>query len=131
MTEQTTIDETVRTPGPSAQEAKELARPSPFARVLSLALPGVGHVLSGRPFAGMWLVLAWGALLGSLWLGWNAITGIRRRSRPGQRTYVRKDAIPKIRSGLGIAILSTSRGLMTDRAARKAGVGGELLCEVW
>jgi small subunit ribosomal protein S8 len=61
----------------------------------------------------------------------NAITGIRRRSRPGQRTYVRKDAIPKIRSGLGIAILSTSRGLMTDRAARKAGVGGELLCEVW
>ena len=61
----------------------------------------------------------------------NAITGLRRRSRPGQRTYVRKDAIPKIRSGLGIAILSTSRGLMTDRAARKAGVGGELLCEVW
>jgi small subunit ribosomal protein S8 len=61
----------------------------------------------------------------------NAITGVRRRSRPGQRTYVGKDAIPKIRSGLGIAILSTSRGLMTDRAARKAGVGGELLCEVW
>ena len=41
------------------------------------------------------------------------------------------DTIPKVRSGLGIAILSTSRGLMTDRAARKAGVGGELLCEVW
>jgi small subunit ribosomal protein S8 len=61
----------------------------------------------------------------------NAITGVRRRSRPGQRTYVGKDSIPKIRSGLGIAILSTSRGLMTDRAARKAGVGGELLCEVW
>ena len=61
----------------------------------------------------------------------NAITEMRRRSRPGQRTYVGKDAIPKIRSGLGIAILSTSRGLMTDRAARKAGVGGELLCEVW
>ena len=61
----------------------------------------------------------------------NAITGVRRRSRPGQRTYVGKDSIPKIRSGLGIAILSTSRGLMTDWAARKAGVGGELLCEVW
>jgi len=61
----------------------------------------------------------------------NAITGLRRRSRPGQRTYVRHGTIPKIRSGLGIAILSTSRGLMTDRAARKAGVGGELLCEVW
>src|SRR3954470_6315448 len=61
----------------------------------------------------------------------NAITGLRRRSRPGQRMYVRHGTIPKIRSGLGIAILSTSRGLMTDRAARKAGLGGELLCEVW
>jgi small subunit ribosomal protein S8 len=61
----------------------------------------------------------------------NAITGLRRRSRPGQRMYVRHGAIPKVRSGLGIAILSTSRGLMTDRAARKAGLGGELLCEVW
>jgi small subunit ribosomal protein S8 len=63
--------------------------------------------------------------------GLNAITGLRRRSRPGQRVYVGHEGIPKIRSGLGIAILSTSRGLMTDRAARKAGVGGELLCEVW
>ena len=52
----------------------------------------------------------------------NAITGLRRRSRPGQRTYVRHGTIPKVRSGLGIAILSTSKGLMTDRAARKAGV---------
>jgi len=61
----------------------------------------------------------------------NAITGLRRRSRPGQRKYVGHGAIPKVRSGLGIAVLSTSHGLMTDRAARKAGVGGELLCEVW
>jgi len=61
----------------------------------------------------------------------NAITGLRRRSRPGQRVYVRTDEIPKVRSGLGVAILSTSRGLMTDRMARKAGVGGELICEVW
>jgi small subunit ribosomal protein S8 len=63
--------------------------------------------------------------------GTNAITGLRRRSRPGQRVYVKHTDIPRIRSGLGVAILSTSRGLMTDRAARKAGVGGELLCEVW
>jgi len=76
MTE-TTIDETVRTPGPSAEEAKALAKPSGLARVVSLVLPGVGHILAGRPFAGMWLVLAWGALLGSTWLGWEAITGIR------------------------------------------------------
>ena len=61
----------------------------------------------------------------------NAITGLRRWSRPGQRIYVKRDQIPKVRSGLGIAILSTSHGLMTDRAARKMGVGGELLCEVW
>jgi small subunit ribosomal protein S8 len=61
----------------------------------------------------------------------NAITGLRRLSRPGQRMYVPATAVPKVRNGLGIAILSTSRGVMTDREARKLGVGGELLCEVW
>jgi len=61
----------------------------------------------------------------------SAIQAIRRVSRPGQRIYVRHDTIPKIRSGLGMAILSTSRGVLTDRQARKMGVGGELLCEVW
>jgi len=61
----------------------------------------------------------------------NVIQEIHRISRPGQRKYVAHDAIPRIRSGLGIAILSTSRGVMTDRQARKLGVGGELLCEVW
>ena len=61
----------------------------------------------------------------------NAITGLRRRSRPGQRVYVKTNDIPKVRSGLGVGVLSTSRGLMTDRAARKAGVGGELMFEVW
>jgi small subunit ribosomal protein S8 len=61
----------------------------------------------------------------------NAIQGLRRVSRPGQRRYVSKDQLPKVRSGLGISVLTTSRGLMTDRAARKAGLGGELICEVW
>jgi small subunit ribosomal protein S8 len=61
----------------------------------------------------------------------NVIEGIRRTSRPGQRRYVRKDTMPKVRSGLGVAILTTSKGIMTDRAARKLGLGGELLCEVW
>ena len=60
-----------------------------------------------------------------------AITGLRRVSRPGQRTYVPATQIPKVRNGLGIAILSTSQGVMTDREARKRGVGGEILCEVW
>jgi small subunit ribosomal protein S8 len=60
-----------------------------------------------------------------------AIDGIRRVSRPGRRVYVRHDRIPRVFSGLGISILSTSRGLMSDREARRQKVGGELLCEVW
>ena len=60
-----------------------------------------------------------------------AISGIQRVSRPGQRTYVPAKSVPKVRNGLGIAIISTSNGLMTDRDARKKGVGGEVLCEVW
>jgi len=61
----------------------------------------------------------------------STIEGLRRVSRPGQRTYVGREDIPRIRSGLGVAILSTSKGVMTDREARKQLVGGELLCEVW
>lgn len=60
-----------------------------------------------------------------------AIDGVRRVSRPGRRVYVRHDQIPRVRNGYGIAILSTSQGVMSDRQARKAAVGGELLCEVW
>ena len=61
----------------------------------------------------------------------NAITGMRRVSRPGQRKYVPAKQVPRVRNGLGIAIISTSLGVMTDREARKRGVGGEILCEVW
>ncbi len=60
-----------------------------------------------------------------------AIEGIRRVSRPGKRVYVASDKIGKVRNGLGISVLSTSRGVMSDRTARTQGVGGELLCEVW
>jgi small subunit ribosomal protein S8 len=60
-----------------------------------------------------------------------AISGLRRVSRPGQRKYVPAKLVPRVRNGLGIAILSTSQGVMTDREARKRGVGGEVLCEVW
>ncbi len=59
------------------------------------------------------------------------IDGIRRVSRPGRRVYVGHEAIPKVRSGLGVAVVSTSRGVISDRAAREAGVGGEVICEVW
>ena len=61
----------------------------------------------------------------------NAITGMRRVSRPGQRAYVPAKQVPRVRNGLGIAILSTSQGVMTDKEARNKGVGGEVLCEVW
>ena len=61
----------------------------------------------------------------------SAITGMRRVSRPGQRSYIPAKSVPRVRNGLGIAILSTSQGVMTDREARNKGVGGEILCEVW
>ena len=59
------------------------------------------------------------------------ITDVQRVSKPGLRKYMRSTEIPKVRNGLGIMIMTTSQGLMTDRAARKAGIGGEALCEVW
>jgi small subunit ribosomal protein S8 len=61
----------------------------------------------------------------------SAIDGLRRVSTPGRRVYVRHDRIERVCSGMGISILSTSRGVMTDRDARKQRVGGELLCQVW
>lgn len=61
----------------------------------------------------------------------SAIDGIKRVSRPGRRVYVRHDHIPRVISGIGISILSTSRGVISDRDARRLKVGGELLCEVW
>ena len=61
----------------------------------------------------------------------SAIDGVRRVSAPGRRVYVRHDRIPRVRSGMGISILSTSAGVMTDSDARTKRVGGELLCEVW
>lgn len=59
------------------------------------------------------------------------ITGLKRISRPGLRVYVEKDQIPKVLGGLGIAILSTSKGIITDKIARQMGIGGEVLCFVW
>jgi small subunit ribosomal protein S8 len=61
----------------------------------------------------------------------GAIDGIRRISRPGRRVYVRHDHIPRVLSGLGVAILSTSRGILSDKEARRQKLGGELICEVW
>lgn len=63
--------------------------------------------------------------------GESVITGIKKISKPGIRKYVENEKLPKVRNGLGIALISTSKGLMTDSQARKLGVGGEVICEVW
>jgi small subunit ribosomal protein S8 len=61
----------------------------------------------------------------------RTISGLRRISTPGLRVYRKSDAVPRVLGGLGVAVLSTSQGLMTDREARKRKVGGEVLCYVW
>jgi small subunit ribosomal protein S8 len=61
----------------------------------------------------------------------RVITGIRRISKPGLRVYAKKDELPRVLGGLGIAVISTSSGVMTDKQAKKAGVGGEVIAYVW
>lgn len=61
----------------------------------------------------------------------KVITGLKRISKPGLRVYAKKEEIPKVLGGLGVAIISTSKGIMTDKKARLEGVGGEVLCYIW
>ncbi len=61
----------------------------------------------------------------------RVISGLKRISKPGLRVYARKDEVPKVLKGLGIAIISTSKGIMTDKEARKLGIGGEVLAYIW
>lgn len=61
----------------------------------------------------------------------SAITGLRRVSKPGCRIYCTKDSIPKVLDGMGVAIISTSKGILTDKQCEEMGLGGEVLCEVW
>ncbi len=63
--------------------------------------------------------------------GKPVIGGLKRISTPGLRKYVSADDLPRVLGGMGIAVISTSKGLMTDKQARAAGVGGEVLCEIW
>ncbi|MFW5984896.1 MAG: 30S ribosomal protein S8 [Halanaerobiaceae bacterium] len=63
--------------------------------------------------------------------GEKVISGLKRISKPGLRVYVQNDEIPRVLGGLGIAILSTSRGVITGKTARKEGIGGEVICYVW
>jgi small subunit ribosomal protein S8 len=61
----------------------------------------------------------------------RVITGLKRISKPGLRVYATKDEIPRVLGGIGIAVISTSKGIMTDKNARQEGIGGEVLCYVW
>ncbi len=61
----------------------------------------------------------------------QVIRGLKRVSKPGLRVYAAKDELPRVLGGLGVAIVSTSRGLMTDREARELGLGGEVICQIW
>ena len=61
----------------------------------------------------------------------KVITGIKRISKPGLRVYVQKEEVPRVLGGLGIAIISTSQGVMTDKKARQLGLGGEVICYIW
>lgn len=75
-----------------------------------------------------------GTILVTLKYGQNkerVITGLKRISKPGLRVYAKASEVPKVLNGLGIAIISTSRGVMTDKAARKENLGGEVLCYIW
>ena len=82
-------------------------------------------VADGDPQASLEVTLKYGAKKE------RTITGIRRISKPGLRVYAKKDELPRVLGGLGIAVISTSSGVMTDRAARKAGVGGEVIAYIW
>lgn len=61
----------------------------------------------------------------------KVISGLKRISKPGLRVYVKKDEVPRVLGGLGVAVISTSRGLMTDKQARQEGLGGEVVCYIW
>jgi small subunit ribosomal protein S8 len=80
---------------------------------------------NGEPQATLRIFLKYGPR------GERVITGIQRVSRPGRRVYFGRDEVPDVLAGLGTSILTTSRGVMTGRQAVKAGVGGEVLCNVW
>ena len=82
-------------------------------------------VTDGDPQASLEVTLKYGAKKE------RTITGIRRISKPGLRVYAKKDELPRVLGGLGIAVISTSRGVMTDRVARKEGVGGEVIAYIW
>jgi small subunit ribosomal protein S8 len=86
---------------------------------------GVGAAAEGRPVDVLTITMKYSTDRD------RTITGLRRVSKPGLRVYSKADRVPRVLGGLGVAVLSTSQGLMTDREARQRRVGGEVLCYVW
>jgi small subunit ribosomal protein S8 len=117
----------------NAQKAKKKSVEIPASK-LKLKIT---EILNKQGFVGEFNVVETSSKQGSIVikLKYNnaegVILGLERVSRPGIRKYVQSDSIPKVLNGLGVAIVSTSKGLMTDKEARKLGVGGEVLCNVW
>lgn len=103
----------------------------------SKMLVGIAKILKEQGYIKDWRVRTDGAFqILEVYLKYSAerircISGLKRISKPGLRVYARKDQIPRVLGGLGIAIISTSRGLMTNIQATKDGVGGEVVCYVW
>ena len=83
------------------------------------------EIIDGEPRATLEITMKYGPKKA------KTIRGIKRISKPGLRVYAKNDEIPKVLGGLGIAILSTSKGVMTDKEARNAGIGGEVLAYIW
>lgn len=116
----------------NAQAAGHRTVSAPFSRIkleIAKLLVEEGYIeaaerVEGNPFASISIRLKYNG-------GTPVITGIRRESRPGQRRYVNASTIPQVLDGYGVAVLSTSSGVMTGRRAKEAGVGGEFLCSVW
>lgn len=117
----------------NAQKAKKKSVEIPASK-LKLK---VTEILNKQGFVGEFNVVDTATKQGNIVIklkynnGDAVILGLERVSRPGIRKYVPSDAIPKVLNGLGVAIVSTSKGLMTDKEARSLGVGGEVLCSIW
>ncbi|HVY67463.1 MAG TPA: 30S ribosomal protein S8 [Patescibacteria group bacterium] len=114
----------------AAARKTELVLPySKFKASLAKLLQAEGFVTGVQELTGQHKMLQIG--LKYLDSGEPVIGGIKRVSTPGQRIYLPAEKLPRTNSGLGVTVVSTSKGLMTDRQARKAKVGGEVVCQVW
>ena len=115
--------------GAAAKKADAVLGHSKFKRALAEVLLKEGFIAGVKELTGKHKMLQINLKYSEA--GEAAISGIKRVSKPGQRIYLPSEKIPRTNSGFGITVISTSQGLMTDKEARKAKVGGEVVCQVW